>query len=428
MKKSTHKIGAKSQLRKRQIIRFLKSPIVFVGVFAVAGIVLLVVTRASTSTASLEAEQGVRTTNAAQVSDSSASNQKAIKFTSGGSTATWWKPAQLTRWNWVLEGGVNTTNTTELARYDMYDIDMQSMVPAATQQTITWPASASVPGGYSTTITWPKGDNAGLIADLHNKGKKVICYIDTGAFEDYRPDASAFPGKWGAGNNRSTSDNSSAQAMFGPNVPYVGPPQLANLDPIGGGSSDANGQSFDGEYWLDQNAASTTGWQNVWGPIIWARMDLAKKIGCDGVEGDQNNAYDNDSTFGVTQAVSLRLFREVYYQLHTRGLTAISKNGVELTSQQATNPTDIAYCTPGLCIADGFLNEECGIYQECSSFDTVTSRGFWVGQAEYADDRDGAIPATKANICPAANSAGRMAIIKPKVQNVTETNSVLCWE
>lgn len=410
-----------------RILQLLRSQqgrgLVLLGALMVIGVTLLIVTKAATSSASLETENGATDTKVSLANNDFASGGKAVRFGAG-----WWTPAQNTRWNWVLEGGVDTANTAELARYDMYDIDMQSMVPEATQQTITWPASATIPGGYSTTITWPRGENAGLIAALHSKGKKVICYIDTGAFEDYRPDASAFPGKWGASNNRSTSDNDSAAGYWGSTVPYVGPSQLANLDVIGGGSDDANGQSFEGEYWLDQSTTSATGWQKAWGPIIWARMDLAKKIGCDGIEGDQNNAYDNDTVFPASQAISLRLFREVYYQLHTRGLTAISKNGIELTNQQVTNPTDIAYCTPGLCIADGFLNEECGIFVECNNFDTVSANGFWVGQAEYADDTEGQIRATKATICPAANSAKRMAFIKPKVQKVTETNSVLCWE
>ena len=81
-------------------------------------------------------------------------------------------------------------------------------------------------------------------------------------------------------------------------------------------------------------------WQ-YWAPIMWARLDVAKKIGCDGVEGDQINSYGNDKTFNITQAHSLRLYREYYYQAHQRGLTVISKNGVELTDQQAVLPSDL---------------------------------------------------------------------------------------
>lgn len=32
-----------------------------------------------------------------------------------------------------------------------------------------------------------------LIADLHNKGHKVICYYSAGSYENYRPDIASFP-------------------------------------------------------------------------------------------------------------------------------------------------------------------------------------------------------------------------------------------
>ena len=388
--------------------------------FCLVGIMALVISHASVPSIAIEPENELVSLPALkQSSQPGASNSSYIKFTK--SSAAWWKPARNARWNWILEGGVTTTNSVETARYDMYDVDMQSMIPATTQQTITWPASTAVPGGYSTTITWPKGSNAGLISTLHNQDKKVICYIDSGAFEDYRPDASAFPGTWGSGNNRSTSDNSSAAQLFGSSVPYVGPSQLATQDPIGGGSDGTIG-SFSGEYWLDQRISS---WKDVWGPIIWARMDLAKKIGCDGMEGDQNNAYGNDTTYGVTQNDSLRLYREFYYQLHIRGLTAISKNGIELTAGQVSDPTDINYCTPGLCQADGILDEECSYFSECASLQPAADKQLWIGQAEYKDE---GAAVSVANVCPSANSQGRMAMIKPKVQPVLEANFALCWE
>jgi hypothetical protein len=389
--------------------------------FCLIGVIALVVSHASVPSVAIEPEDAVVSAPAQKQSSApGASNNSYITFTKA--SGSWWKPARNTKWNWILEGGVTTSNASETARYDMYDVDMQSMMPAITQQTINWPSSTLVPSGYSTTITWPKGDNAGLIAQLHSQGKKVICYIDSGAFEDYRPDASAFPGKWGAGNNRSTDDNDSAASLFGANVPYVGPPSLVNQDPIGGGSDGTIG-SFSGEYWLDQRISS---WKDVWGPIIWARMDLAKKIGCDGVEGDQNNAYGgNDTTYGVTQNDSLRLYRETYYQSHSRGLTAISKNGVELTDGQVSDPADISYCTPGLCQADGILNEECSYYDECDLLQSAENKQLWIGQAEYKDE---GAKVSIANVCPSANSQGRMAIIKPKVQPVLEASFALCWE
>jgi hypothetical protein len=36
-------------------------------------------------------------------------------------------------------------------------------------------------------------NTAAVVADLHSRGKKVICYIDVGSWENYRSDASKFP-------------------------------------------------------------------------------------------------------------------------------------------------------------------------------------------------------------------------------------------
>lgn len=152
---------------------------------------------------------------------------------------------------------------------------------------------------------------------LRRRAKKSFA-IWIGAFETYEPDAELFPGKWSNNNSRN-------------GIAYNGPAAYANIDVIGGDSEDSAGGIFEGEFWLDIKESS---WQ-YWAPIMWARLEVAKKIGCDGVEGDQINSYGNDSTFGITEAHSLRLYREYYYQSHIRGLTAISKNGVELVNGSA---------------------------------------------------------------------------------------------
>lgn len=36
-------------------------------------------------------------------------------------------------------------------------------------------------------------NTAAVVTDRHNRGKKVICYIDVGSWENYRSDASKFP-------------------------------------------------------------------------------------------------------------------------------------------------------------------------------------------------------------------------------------------
>lgn len=78
-------------------------------------------------------------------------------------TGTWWQPAPLTTWQWVI----STTPDTSLD-VQMYDIDLFSASPAT-------------------------------IKALHDAGRAVICYFST-QYEDWRPDAKAFPSS-ALGNN-----------------------------------------------------------------------------------------------------------------------------------------------------------------------------------------------------------------------------------
>ena len=137
----------------------------------------------------------------------------------------WQPPVDPTyKWQWQITGTVDT-NVTPAA---MFDIDEQDAVP--TTQTVTSGLGKS---------TWSKGPNATAIATLHGKNKIVICYLDSGAWESYRPDASLFPA-----------------------------------------SVKGNSTGWSGERWLDIRSPA---WPKF-ALLIWARMDLAKKIGCDGIE------------------------------------------------------------------------------------------------------------------------------------------------
>ena len=178
------------------------------------------------------------------------------------------------KWQWQITGTVDT-NVTPAA---MYDIDEQDAVP--TTQTVT----SGLGLGKST---WSKGPNATAIATLHGKNKIVICYLDSGAWESYRPDASLFPA-----------------------------------------SVKGNSTGWSGERWLDIRSPA---WPNF-APLIWARMDLAKKIGCDGIEPDQNNPIGNNPGFPITLADQKAWYLEVARQAHIRGLS-VTVESIETGAQ-----------------------------------------------------------------------------------------------
>ena len=130
-----------------------------------------------------------------------------------------WRPAPGTSWQWQITGVVD-----ESLDVAMYYIDLFDAQGAA--------SSYSVPG--FGTVNVPKGDNAGAIDRLKAKGKVVICYLDTGAWESYRPDAALFPA-----------------AVIG------------------------NSSGWSGEKWLDIRVASWPQYK----ALIEARLDLAKRSG-----------------------------------------------------------------------------------------------------------------------------------------------------
>lgn len=220
-----------------------------------------------------------------------------------------WVPAPGTTWQWQITGVVD-----ESLDVAMYDVDLFDAAPAGIEI------------GYGSGVFTEAGVNAGIIERLHSRGIVVICYVDTGAWENYRPDAALFP-----------------KAALG--------------KPSG----------WKGERWLDIREAS---WP-IWTGLMWARFDLAVRIGCDGVEPDQNNPLGNNPGFPITAADQKKWYLEVATQAHARGLSVGQKNGIETTDADT------------IAAFDWNLNEECFQFKECDVLDAVVDAGKAVFQTEY---------------------------------------------
>jgi hypothetical protein len=62
--------------------------------------------------------------------------------------------------------------------------------PGTTRQ---WQLSATVDTNVDAQVIDSVGNGADVVAALHDKGRKVICYVNAGAAENFRPDYAAFP-------------------------------------------------------------------------------------------------------------------------------------------------------------------------------------------------------------------------------------------
>jgi hypothetical protein len=227
-----------------------------------------------------------------------------------------------TTWQWQIQGKIDQSVVA-----DMFDIDLFDARPGEI--------------------------NAGVIDNLHAKGKHVLCYLDTGAWESYRPDADEFP--------RSVIGNSTG---------------------------------WSGERYLDIRPQS---WP-LFEPIILRRLDLAVSLGCDGIEPDQNNSVENNPGFPITYADEAAWYIEVATQAHARGLTVVQKNGIELLQRPQ-------FASSMVAAHDGMLNEECWRYRECDDgLQLYVQAGKWLGEVEYRGQTR--------RFCPELQRRGFMAMKK----------------
>lgn len=213
-----------------------------------------------------------------------------------------WQPTPGTTWQWQLTSEIDTSFDV-----DMYDIDLFD-VPQS------------------------------VIDSLHQDGRIVICYFSAGSYEEWRPDAAAFP----------------AEVRGNP------------LD------------NWPGESWLDIRQFDTLG------PIMQARLDLAVQKECDGVEPDNVDGYSNDSGFPLTANDQLTYNTWLAAEAHSRGLSVGLKN-------------DLDQIPDLLSHFDWALNEQCFQYDECDRLLPFIQAGKAVFGVEYEEELANFCPQATAN-------------------------------
>ena len=136
-------------------------------------------------------------------------------------------------------------------------------------------------------------------------------------------------------------------------------------------------------------------------------MALARRIGCDGVEPDQNNPIGNRPGFPIGRADERGWYLSVARHAHAAGLSVGMKNGVEVINRRT------------VAAFDWSLNEECFFYAECRRERPFVEAGKAVFQAEYTDDwrrRGAGRPrAVARRVCARSQARGFSTLIKRRV-------------
>ncbi|GHH84812.1 endo alpha-1,4 polygalactosaminidase [Streptomyces capitiformicae] len=198
-----------------------------------------------------------------------------------------WQPEPGTDWQWQLSGRLDTS-----VDVPVYDID-----------------------GFDQP--------ADTVAELHDDGRKVICYLSTGAWEDWRPDADEFP-----------------KSVIG------------------------KGNGWEGEYWLDIRQL------DVLEPLMAERIDMCAEKGFDAVEPDNMDGYRNKTGFPLKAADQLRYNRLIARLAHERGLAVGLKNDLDQIPELVDD-------------FDFAVNEQCAQYEECEELTPFIEAGKAVFHVEY---------------------------------------------
>ncbi|MFG3281605.1 endo alpha-1,4 polygalactosaminidase [Streptomyces sp. NPDC048111] len=198
-----------------------------------------------------------------------------------------WQPKPGTAWQWQLNGRVQ-----EGPDVPVYDID-----------------------GFENT--------AADVAELHRRGRRAICYINAGAWENFRSDKGDFPDSVRGENN-----------------------------------------GWDGERWLDIRRI------DVLRPLMERRFDMCRQKGFDGVEPDLMDGYANKTGFPLTSADQLAYNRMLAQIAHARGLAVGLKNDLQQIPELVG---DFEFA----------VNEQCAEYGECARLTPFVKAGKAVFHVEY---------------------------------------------
>jgi hypothetical protein len=225
---------------------------------------------------------------------------------------SWWHPTVGLTWQWQI-GDMDIDTSIEA---NVYDIDLYV-------------------------------DQA-ILDELHAQGRKVICYISVGSWEDWRPDKNKFP------------------------------PEVLGKDYAG----------WTGEKWLDIREIDKLA------PVMLARLDLCKAKGFDAVEPDNMEVYTNNTGFPLTYEDQLKYALWLADEAHKRGLAI----GVKNAPDQVMDLVDYF---------DFAITEDAFFYNWAEKMLPFVNAGKPVFAAEYTD-----LPGDFSSFCEKSKQLNFSTILK----------------
>jgi hypothetical protein len=189
----------------------------------------------------------------------------------------------------------------------------------------------------NASINPATGQPIGTVARIHAQGRRAICYIDAGSYEDWRPDLRGF--------------RRAHPGLIGGRVP-----------------------GWSHQWWLDFRATG------VVYPIMRARMEMCRARGYDGIQFDDLVAYEPGSHQGfsppITAAQTVAFGAWLANEAHRHGLSAAFENAIEIAPRLQP-------------YYDRAIFEDCTQYHECfaSGLESFLKAGKFVAAVEYTDNR-----------------------------------------
>lgn len=205
----------------------------------------------------------------------------------GGANA-WWQPPQGLTWQVQLSDGLDTRVPADVYVVDGEDVETLDL------------------------------------AEAKAAGARLVCYLNGGAWEEWRADAAMFP------------------------------PQVLGEEMDG----------WPGEKWLDTRQVDTLI------PLMRTRMQRCAERGFDAVDVDNVNGHENPTGFPLTAADQKRYVEALAVEAHGLGLAFGLKNAPDLLPSLAFTP-------------DFAVNEECHETRECDQYLAYLKAGKPVVNIEY---------------------------------------------